>query len=517
MSFDESDHPKDQMTEHSTNDTTPKSSQFYTPNSSLISQSSVETFLSDSSRFSMSYMFDWLFGETITRDVDLTDADSIDHSATHNAQQQQPAASEQIVSTEVDLVMTDLASTLLDASKNQSLCYVSQEDFTSGTSYFNKMKVLHHAANKPMADRRKRRRWEHVDDVTRREVRDTWANNLDFSMVMFNSMVGYGNLQYFNAHIQNGGSAFIIPYFVFLLVLGIPLAFTEMIHGQFTGLGVTKSWDYALLFQGVGFTMLVYAVFNSMSYILRVAVSVLYMFNIFNKPLPWLSCHDEAGHPHYWNTYNCKEFDELNEMASNTSQRSSAAFLNITPAFEYFTRSVRKREYDLSTGELGDVNLPMVLFLCLTWTCVFVMATVKTRYAGKFAYVIATSTVVLTAALLARALTLEGASDGIDFFSEANWEKLGHLQTWTTAAQTIFFSLNLTSGTNTCLSSFNGFKRKTFQTSLIISVADFLASLSFAAIHMAIYGAFAKVSGVSVEMLVDDFKHHHLTTNMHSK
>lgn len=67
-------------------------------------------------------------------------------------------------------------------------------------------------------------------------ARQTWGSKLGIIMAVAGSAVGLGNFLRFPVQAaNNGGGAFIIPYFVSLLLLGIPLMWIEWALGRYGG------------------------------------------------------------------------------------------------------------------------------------------------------------------------------------------------------------------------------------------------------------------------------------------
>ena len=66
--------------------------------------------------------------------------------------------------------------------------------------------------------------------------RDEWSSKIGIILAVAGSAVGIGNFLRFPVQAaQNGGGAFMIPYFIALLVLGIPLSFVEWTIGKYGG------------------------------------------------------------------------------------------------------------------------------------------------------------------------------------------------------------------------------------------------------------------------------------------
>ncbi|MCK7504585.1 MAG: hypothetical protein MZV70_11185 [Desulfobacterales bacterium] len=56
-----------------------------------------------------------------------------------------------------------------------------------------------------------------------KKIRQRWASKLGIILAVAGSAVGLGNFLRFPVQaVQNGGGAFMIPYFICLIVLGIP-------------------------------------------------------------------------------------------------------------------------------------------------------------------------------------------------------------------------------------------------------------------------------------------------------
>jgi len=69
------------------------------------------------------------------------------------------------------------------------------------------------------------------------KIREKWGSRLGVILAVAGSAVGLGNFLRFPVQAaENGGGAFLIPYFVSLLLLGVPLMLTEWTLGRFGGI-----------------------------------------------------------------------------------------------------------------------------------------------------------------------------------------------------------------------------------------------------------------------------------------
>ena len=65
---------------------------------------------------------------------------------------------------------------------------------------------------------------------------EAWGSRVGLVLAMAGNAVGFGNFLRFPVQaVQNGGGAFIIPYLVSFLILGIPLLMIEWSSGRFGG------------------------------------------------------------------------------------------------------------------------------------------------------------------------------------------------------------------------------------------------------------------------------------------
>lgn len=125
--------------------------------------------------------------------------------------------------------------------------------------------------------------------------------------------VGLGNVWRFPfVAYDNGGGAFLIPYFIVLIIIGRPLYFLEMVIGQFSSSGTVKIWNVAplakgfadynihslthtklLFFSGIGYGQAIATWCVSTYYSYLMALSFFYLFCSFENPLPWSYCNDD--------------------------------------------------------------------------------------------------------------------------------------------------------------------------------------------------------------------------------
>lgn len=77
--------------------------------------------------------------------------------------------------------------------------------------------------------------------------RITWQKESGFIWSLLGSAIGFGNILSFSAQCyKNGGGAFLIPFVIALLLLGVPMLFLEGAIGQRTGLPIVSAYGQIL-------------------------------------------------------------------------------------------------------------------------------------------------------------------------------------------------------------------------------------------------------------------------------
>ena len=84
--------------------------------------------------------------------------------------------------------------------------------------------------------------------------RDTWGSRFEFLLAIIGFTVGIGSIWRFPILCaRNGGGAFLIPFFFFLLTCGGPLYYIEVCLGQFSGKSAAAAFEFCPLFKGNAF------------------------------------------------------------------------------------------------------------------------------------------------------------------------------------------------------------------------------------------------------------------------
>lgn len=302
-------------------------------------------------------------------------------------------------------------------------------------------------------------------NIDKEEERPNWSNGLEFLMSCISMSVGLGNVWRFPfTAYENGGGAFLIPYIVVLIVIGKPMYYLEMILGQFTSRGSVKVWSICPAFVGVGMGQ-AFATIAIITYYSSLLALTLYYFIVsFQAVLPWTYCRDDWG-----------------PQCVPSNGGNSNNFTNVTDKLQtssemYFLKNVLNEKSDITDG-VGNPNLDLTGTLFISWVVIFLVIAKGVKSSGKAAYFLALFPYVVLVALLIRAVTLDGAVDGILFFLKPNWSELANPKVWKEAVVQCFFSLAVGLGPIVMFSSYNRFDHGIYRDAMIVTTLDTFTSL----------------------------------------
>ncbi|XP_034944573.1 sodium-dependent nutrient amino acid transporter 1-like [Chelonus insularis] len=298
--------------------------------------------------------------------------------------------------------------------------------------------------------------------------RQTWGNEVEFLMSCIAMSIGLGNVWRFPfTAYENGGGAFLIPYIIVLFLVGKPFYYLEMIMGQFTSKSSVKMWSAVPGFRGVGWAQMFSMLSVGTYYCSLMSITLIYLFGSFSSPLPWAKCQLDWGD-------NCVDSQKPEENVTVQSVNNST---KLTSSAElYFIKSVLKEKDNIYDG-IGLPDWRLTLCLLASWLCIFGVLVKGTKSSGKAAYFLALFPYVIMIALLIRAVTLEGAANGIIFFINPNWNKLFDPNVWYAAVTQCFFSLSVCFGGVVMYSSFNEFRHNIYRDVLVVTTLDTFTSL----------------------------------------
>lgn len=201
---------------------------------------------------------------------------------------------------------------------------------------------------------------------------------------------------------RNGGGAFLVPYLLALVLVGIPLFVLELCVGQVFQVSASRVWGkFDKRLTGVGWGAALTAFNVAVYYNVIIAWTLYYLVASFRSPLPWTRANSAACMP-----------------------TSSESFL---PASDYWESCVTQHVALSESGWLAP-NWPLTVALVTAWVMAWGALHNGIESSGKVVLFTATFPYVVLVILFFRGVTLEGASEGIMYYVTPDFSKLGNMQ-----------------------------------------------------------------------------------------
>nr|XP_026484287.1 sodium- and chloride-dependent glycine transporter 1-like [Vanessa tameamea] len=363
--------------------------------------------------------------------------------------------------------------------------------------------------------------------------RAAWGRPLEFILACLGYAVGLGNVWRFPyLCYRNGGGAFLIPFFLMLVLIGLPIFYLELYIGQYTALGPIKAFSsIGPFFSGVGYCTLVVISIISIYFMIIIAWTSFYTFVSIGGQLGWGSCDNVYNTDFcYSGSYDkecrmnntgessdltyylrkCMSIDEICRMTGFEPYDGKYCWNGneTVPWYTNVTRRLASEEYynervlgrgDSTWENWGTIQWHIVGCLFFSWFVAFLCVIKGVQSAGKVVYFTALFPYVMLTALLIRGVTLEGAAEGIMFYLSPNWSTLLEARVWGDAASQIFYSFGVACGSLVTLASYNKFNNNCHFDAVFVSCTNFLTSIYAGFAIFSVLGFQAQMMGVSVD------------------
>lgn len=258
---------------------------------------------------------------------------------------------------------------------------------------------------------------------------ESWGSRVGLILAMAGNAVGFGNFLRFPVQaIQNGGGAFIIPYLVSFLILGIPLLFIEWSIGRFGGsFGfhstpfMMQSMDRKRLWKYVG----VFGIFSN------IGIAAYYCY-LESWTLAYVF-HSAVG------TFTGMNQSEVAGLFNDYISIGKATLIPFEPIV-FFLLCLGVNVWILSKGLSGGVEkvakIGMPLLIGFGLILAIRAITLRSGHEGA----------------------LFGGSEGLNFLWTPQFDSIANPKVWFAAAGQIFFTLSLGMGSIQAYASY--LKRK---------------------------------------------------------
>lgn len=307
--------------------------------------------------------------------------------------------------------------------------------------------------------------------------RKQWNKGMQFFLSCLSISIGLGNVWRFpTLAYQNGGGAFLIPYFIVMFLVGKPVYFMELAIGQFVGKSHVKVWKCVPGLKGIGVAQLFSTFYVTVSYNYIMALCLFYLFASFQGYLPWSRCDPE------WSDDTCLDSAMGTRNLTNVTNASSAAE-------QYFQKYVLRDSGGFTLPSVFDWR--MALCFLLAWTCEAISTFKGIRSVGKVVYLTSTMPYVVMISLLIITCLQDGAWNGIKAFFVPHWEKIWEIEVWFKACEQSFFSLTAAFGHLIMYASYNDFRHQVGRDAFFITIADTFTSILAGCVVFATLGSLA--------------------------
>ncbi|KAG7260610.1 hypothetical protein CRUP_008632 [Coryphaenoides rupestris] len=306
---------------------------------------------------------------------------------------------------------------------------------------------------------------EEEEEEEEEEERPAWNSKLQYILAQVGFSVGLGNVWRFPYLCQkNGGGAYLVPYLILLVAIGIPLFFLELAVGQRIRRGSIGVWNYiSPRLGGIGFASCLVCFFVALYYNVIISWSLFYFSQSFQQPLPWHEC------PLIKN--------------QNSTCHSATTF--------YWYREALDISDSISDG--AQLNWRMTLCLLAAWTMVCLAMIKGIQSSGKVMYFSSLFPYVVLICFLVRTLLLKGSFDGIRHMFTPKLEIMLEAKVWREAATQVFFALGLGFGGVIAFSSYNKRDNNCHFDAVLVSFINFFTSVLATLVVFAVLGFKANI------------------------
>lgn len=248
--------------------------------------------------------------------------------------------------------------------------------------------------------------------------RDNWSSKIGVILAVAGSAVGLGNFLRFPVQAAtNGGGAFIIPYLIAFILLGIPLSWMEWTFGRYAGMHGhgTAPGAFHQIFKKPWAKYL-----GSLGLLPPLFISFYYIF-----VQSWI-----LAFTYYSITGKLMEVVKADKIT------------------EFFN------DYIMLNTKIEPIPAAIIFFL-ITFACNTALLSFGVRKGIERANKIAMPILLIMGIILViRVLTIDGIGEGLAYMWNPDFSELTNPQVWLAAAGQVFFTMSLGMGIILCYASY---------------------------------------------------------------
>ena len=261
------------------------------------------------------------------------------------------------------------------------------------------------------------------------QQRENWGSRSGFILAAIGSAVGLGNLWRFPYEAySNGGGAFLIPYALAMVVIGVPMLILEFSLGHLTQRAAPEAFGHLKpQWRWLGWWPICMSLVIICYYSVVLAWAVNYF--VYSFSLKWGT--DSVGF-------------FLTEHLNHKSEH----------------------------WPLGGIQWHIVAALAAVWLGMYLCVFRGVKLVSKIVLWTVPLPWLMLVILVIRGLTLDGAVSGLEYYLEPRWELLANPKVWQTAFGQVFFSMTLAFGVMITYASFLHRKSDINNNALIVGLSD---------------------------------------------
>ncbi len=244
--------------------------------------------------------------------------------------------------------------------------------------------------------------------------KEKWATRIGLILAVASSAIGLGNfLRFPGQAVKNGGGAFMVPYIISFLLLGIPVCLSEWIMGRMGGKSGHSAPHIFYTFLGNNF-------FSKFASTIALLVpTLIYVYYVFIEA---------------WCLTYAIDFMFGNIQFSNPTNSTEV----VSQASSYFLDLVGAK----NIGDAFRSKILISTFLCFSLNFLVVYRGLS-KGIEALAKIGVPLLFICSFIILGRVLTLDRIEEGLGFMWNPNWDSLLRGEVWIAAAGQIFFSLSV--------------------------------------------------------------------------